>query len=123
MKLHYEIVGSGKAFVWLHGNLDSGDNFRHLASLIPGKHYLVDSRNHGKSPNSKDFSYQAYSDDIERFFVDSALKQATLVGYSKGGRDALSFVTKRPELVERLVILEAVPANYFTWNNEFNIKM
>ena len=116
MKIHYDTFGTGRTFVWLHGLLESNQIYVNMAKQIPGQHYLVDSRNHAKSPRSQDMSHEAHIEDIEEFFKQSRIEKATLISYSAGGRTSCGFVTKRPELVERLVVMEAVPVDYNRWN-------
>ena len=86
MKLHYDTFGTGRTFVWLHGLLESNKIYVNMAKQIPGKHYLVDARNHAKSPRSQDMTHEAHIEDIERFFKQAGIKKATLISYSAGGR-------------------------------------
>ena len=68
MKLNYKELGENKlqSLVILHGLYGSLDNWITLAKYF-AEHfhvYLVDQRNHGKSPHDDSFSYQVMADDL-----------------------------------------------------------
>ena len=59
MILHSQILGSGQAFVILHGFLGMSDNWKTLGSRWAEDGYevhLVDQRNHGRSFHHDEFS-------------------------------------------------------------------
>ncbi|MFQ3336806.1 MAG: esterase, partial [Flavobacteriales bacterium] len=59
MKLNFKKFGEGKPLIILHGLFGSLDNWQTLGKVLAEKYtvYLVDLRNHGKSPHSDTFSY------------------------------------------------------------------
>ena len=69
---------------YIHGFLGSVEDWSLLVEKLPGPSQFLSS-----------------PETIE--------KPVTLIGYSLGGRLALDFATRRPELVEKLVILSANP--------------
>lgn len=70
---------------------------------------LMDQRGHGSSTRRpEDLSRQAFVDDVVTVLEEQAAGQAcVLVGQSMGGHTALMTAAQRPDLVDRLVLLEA----------------
>ena len=109
MKLHTQILGEGEPIVILHGFLGMGDNWKSISKNLAKNEYevhLPDARNHGKSPHSKEFTYELMVQDLKTYFEDYQLKGITLVGHSMGGKTAMQFASKYPDLVKNLVIVD-----------------
>ncbi|MDH7445328.1 alpha/beta fold hydrolase [Aquimarina sp. 2201CG14-23] len=115
MKLHANVFGEGKPFVILHGFLGMGDNWKTLAKKISTYGYqmhLIDQRNHGRSPHSDTFSYELLSLDLVEYCNNNDLKEITLVGHSMGGKTAMFFASKYPEMLKKLIIADIGPKYY-----------
>ena len=115
MKLHANVIGEGKPFIILHGFLGMGDNWKTLAkkySELGHQVHLVDQRNHGRSPHSSDFSYEFMSADLFEYCTDHQLTNIVLLGHSMGGKTAMDFACKHPELVNKLLIADIAPKYY-----------
>ena len=115
MKLHSNIIGTGKPFIILHGFLGMGDNWKTLGKKFSESGYevhLLDQRNHGRSPHSDDFSYQFLSNDILEYCQTNNLKNIILLGHSMGGKTAMHFACEHPEYVNRLIIADIAPKYY-----------
>lgn len=113
--LHANIFGEGKPFVILHGFLGMGDNWKTIAKDFSSNGYqlfLVDQRNHGKSFHSDIFNYETLADDLFRFCEHHNLNEIVLLGHSMGGKTAMSFAVKYPELVSKLIIADIGPKYY-----------
>lgn len=109
MKLHFRKLGEGgRPLVILHGLFGSSDNWQTLARKFAEDFtvYLVDFRNHGHSPWSKEFSYRILADDVHELFVDESISDAILVGHSMGGKAAMLFAQLYPELLHGLVVVD-----------------
>jgi len=108
MKLNYKEYGEGKPLVILHGLFGSLDNWLSLAKTFAQTHrvFLVDARNHGKSPHSDSHSYAEMAEDVFEFFHDHQLKNATLIGHSMGGKTAMRFAADHANLLEKLIIVD-----------------
>src|SRR5215204_6260672 len=94
MKLFFREYGSGQPIVILHGLFGSSDNWLTQAKLLTDagyKVFTVDLRNHGQSPHDDEFDYQTMVNDLEVFFDDHGLSNATLIGHSMGGKAAMNF--------------------------------
>lgn len=117
MKLNFKQIGNeeGKPLVILHGLFGTLDNWITSAKLLADrgfKVYLLDQRNHGKSPHSDEFSYESMASDLLEFLDDQSFQQTVLIGHSMGGKTVMNFAVDNPERVERLVIVDIAPKYY-----------
>lgn len=114
MKLHFRSYGSGRPLIILHGLFGSLNNWHTLAGrLAEGRLVLsVDLRNHGDSPHSEEFSFQAMAEDLREFMDDRGLTRASLLGHSMGGKTAMEFALRYPSAVEGLVVIDIAPRAY-----------
>ena len=113
--LHSQILGKGKAFVILHGFLGMSDNWRTLGKQFSENGYevhLLDQRNHGRSFHSKDFSYDVMVADLNEYCRQHHLENIILLGHSMGGKTAMQFATKYPEMVSKLIVADISPKEY-----------
>lgn len=115
MKLHSNILGEGKPFLFLHGFLGMGDNWKTLGGQFAEAGYqvhLIDQRNHGKSPHSDDFDYQIMADDIVEYCKEHNLEDIILLGHSMGGKAAMLMAAQNSGLVQKLIIVDIAPKYY-----------
>lgn len=116
MKLHYKELGEEKqqVLIVLHGLFGSLDNWITLANYFADHFhvYLIDQRNHGKSPHSDDFSYQFMADDLLEFINDHKIENPIILGHSMGGKTAMLFATQHPELLKKLIVVDIAPKTY-----------
>ena len=105
VKLYFREYGQGDPIVILHGLFGSSDNWLTQAKLFSEKYRVltVDLRNHGLSPHDREFDYRTMVGDLEEFFTDHQLTNATLIGHSMGGMLATRFALMYPQTVEKLV--------------------
>lgn len=114
MDLNFRKIGNGQSLIILHGLFGSGDNWFTVAKLLEKyfEVYLIDQRNHGKSPHSEEFNYKILTDDVSEFFYKHSIQKAHLLGHSMGGKVAMSFAKKFPEMLYSLTIIDIAPKNY-----------
>lgn len=115
MKLAYREFGSGHPLVILHGLFGQSDNWNTLAKQFSseGFHvFTVDQRNHGLSPHSEDWSYEAMADDLMEFINDHRLSKPILLGHSMGGKTVLFFEHKYPGIAHKLIIADIAARSY-----------
>ncbi|WP_108802196.1 alpha/beta fold hydrolase [Aquimarina sp. Aq107] len=115
MKLHANVFGEGTPFLVLHGFLGMGDNWKTLAKKISEQGYqmhLIDQRNHGRSPHSDEFNYEILALDLLEYCKDHGLKDIVLLGHSMGGKTAMLFAAKYPDIVGKLIIADIGPKYY-----------
>ena len=111
MKLFYRKYGSGPPLIILHGLYGSSDNWVTIAKEL-GKTfavYLPDQRNHGQSPHHDNHDYNCMRDDLYNLASDLKLKKFFLAGHSMGGKTAISFAIKWPEMINGLLIADISP--------------
>lgn len=108
MKLDYTKYGQGDPILILHGLFGSSDNWATLGKKIASHYsvFLVDQRNHGRSPHSNEMDYDAMAGDIIDLMNDQSLKKAILLGHSMGGKTVMRFAQKFPEKVEKLIVAD-----------------
>lgn len=117
VKLHHADLGGtdNPPLIVLHGLLGSSRNWvttgRDLASAWHV--FVLDARNHGKSPHDPIMDYEAMVDDVAHWMSLQGLARATLMGHSMGGKVAMLLACRQPALVERLVVVDIAPKDYF----------
>jgi pimeloyl-ACP methyl ester carboxylesterase len=114
MQLHFRSYGSGEPLIILHGVFGSSDNWQTIGKEFSAgyKVYLVDQRNHGNSPHSNEFDYNVMADDILELMLSEGMDRAHLLGHSMGGKVAMTFATRYPERVNKLVVVDISPRYY-----------
>lgn len=115
MTLNYKQFGSGFPLIILHGLLGSLDNWQSIAKKIAEQGfsvYIIDQRNHGRSPHSKDFNYQLLADDLLSFMQQHNIAKAHLLGHSMGGKTVMQFALSHPQKVGKLIVVDIVPAAF-----------
>lgn len=117
MILHSNILGKGKPFIFLHGFLGMSDNWKTIGTKFSEKGYevhLMDQRNHGRSFHSDEFDYESMVKDLKSYIDEHQLKDIILLGHSMGGKTAMLFAVKFPELVSKLIVADISPRYYPT---------
>lgn len=84
--LYYETYGRGRPVIFIHGNGEDHHIFKEIISGLENsmKLFLVDSRGHGKSSHTTDFSYQKMAQDYAEFMEKLDLQDVVIVGFSDG---------------------------------------
>jgi pimeloyl-ACP methyl ester carboxylesterase len=113
--LHTTTVGDhGSPIVFLHGLFGQGKNWTQIAKALAAEHRstLVDLPHHGRSPWHEHFDFLEIADQVAGALA--AEEPVTLVGHSLGGKVAMVLALRRPELVERLCVVDVSPVGYRT---------
>ncbi|WP_077327674.1 2-succinyl-6-hydroxy-2,4-cyclohexadiene-1-carboxylate synthase [Virgibacillus siamensis] len=107
----YEIEGEGKPVVLLHGFTgDSGtwsrfvSEWKHEFKLL-----VIDLPGHGKTVSERSVTMEACCADLAGLFAELGLHQVHILGYSMGGRTALSFAMLHPEKVSSMTLESTSP--------------
>ena len=89
----------------------SSDNWVSIARNLIDYYtvYLPDQRNHGQSPHSNTHDYDSMRDDLYELILDLKLKKIFLAGHSMGGKTAIAFALKWPEMITGLLIADISP--------------
>lgn len=116
VELHVQQLGDGSKppLVILHGLFGSGDNWRTLALQWEEDYtvYLLDQRNHGRSPHDDRFDYPALAADLNRFLEERDLRGVRLIGHSMGGKTAMEWAAHHPERLLGMVVADMAPVAY-----------
>jgi pimeloyl-ACP methyl ester carboxylesterase len=116
-KLHHtDLGGHGKPpLVLLHGLLGSARNWQTAGRELAAHWHVfaLDARNHGRSPHLPDMDYAVLAEDVAHWMEAHHLHRAALMGHSMGGKTAMRLACRRPELVERLIVVDIAPKDYF----------
>ena len=110
-RLHVAVVGEGPTVVVLHGFTGSGTAMAPLTERLARSRRVVavDLVGHGRSPIPDDpaaYTVDAMAVDVAEVIGDAP---APVVGYSMGGRVALTLACRRPSVVTSLVLIGATP--------------
>jgi len=95
--------------------LGSSGNWHSLSKYVFSEAYrvlVVDLRNHGRSPHTDDFSYDAMVEDVEELMDSNDIGSAHLLGHSMGGKVAMHFALTHSERVDGLVVADIAPVDY-----------
>lgn len=105
--LHYQLEGTGEPLLLLHGNGEDHTIFEPLTKKLAEKFsvYAIDSRNHGQSSKTDDFSYQSMAEDIVAFIEKLDLKNVSLVGFSDGAIIAALIEINKPKTFNKIALL------------------
>lgn len=97
-----------------HGLFGMLDNWGTLGKKFSETNevHLIDLRNHGRSFHSDQMSYTDMSDDIVSYMKHYSIDKAILLGHSLGGKSVMECAIKRPDLVEKLIVVDMAPKAY-----------
>lgn len=120
MNLFFREEGDGFPVVIVHGLYGSSDNWLTVGKKLASQYrvYMIDQRNHGRSPNSTEHSYEMMKNDLAAFFDQQGIEKAILMGHSMGGKTAMLFAADYPERIEKLIVVDIAPKDYFLLNDE-----
>src|SRR5437868_9215071 len=107
LDMYYEIHGSGRPLVLLHGNLSTiGTSFgKVLPKLASTRRIIaVEQQGHGHTADiDRPFSIGQWAQDTTALLHHLLIEQADFFGYSSGGAVALEVARRSPALVRKLV--------------------
>ncbi|MBC8173947.1 MAG: alpha/beta fold hydrolase [Chitinophagales bacterium] len=120
MILHFKTSGAGQPLIILHGLLGMLDNWLSVAKELEKYFtvYLIDQRNHGRSPHTQEHSYALMAEDLSEFYVQQGLSTAHILGHSMGGKTAMQFALAYPEKVQRLTVADMGVRSYESGHDE-----
>lgn len=110
---HVEIEGKGEPLVFLHGFTGSSLSWQHLINVF--RHHqliFIDILGHGKTDHPSDparYKMEEVVWDIVEILNQLAIEKASIVGYSMGGRLALSLAALHRHRVQKLVLESSSP--------------
>jgi len=114
MKLNYKTFGEGEPLIILHGLLGTLDNWQTLGKRFAQQYsvYLVDQRNHGRSPHLPEMNYPVLAEDLKQFMESNWIYRSHIIGHSMGGKTAMQFALDYPDMLDKLVVVDIAPKGY-----------
>ncbi|NOX88865.1 MAG: alpha/beta fold hydrolase [Calditrichaeota bacterium] len=114
MRLFFRTVGKGQPLIILHGLFGMSDNWMSVGKQLSRyfRVFLLDLRNHGKSPHHPEFDYPVMVRDLVEFIREQNLKNVNLLGHSMGGKVSMLFALNHPESVNNLIVADIAPRAY-----------
>ncbi|RVU55113.1 alpha/beta fold hydrolase [Anaerosphaera multitolerans] len=109
-ELSYIEVGEGKPLVILHGWGANIESITPIVNAAPKgyKIYAYDAPGFGDSQEPSDtLSTEDYYRYLFEFLKVKNIKKATFIGHSFGGKTLTIFAAKHPEMVEKLILIDA----------------
>ena len=114
MELNFKTMGRGEPVIILHGLFGTLDNWQTIAKHL-SEHfsvYIVDQRNHGRSPHAAHMDYPALAEDLRHFMERHWMYKAHLIGHSMGGKTVMEFALEHPDMTDKLVVVDIAPKAY-----------
>jgi pimeloyl-ACP methyl ester carboxylesterase len=106
LRMYYEVHGSGKPLVLLHGAFGFATAYPALAR--DRQTIAVELQGHGHTADrDRPLSFEQMADDVAALLKELKIAQADVFGYSMGGTVGLALAIRHPELVRRLAITGA----------------
>ncbi|MEI3610549.1 2-succinyl-6-hydroxy-2,4-cyclohexadiene-1-carboxylate synthase [Pseudogracilibacillus sp. SO10305] len=107
----YRVEGTGDMLVLLHGFTGTIHTWDMLTETLREQFTVlrIDLPGHGKTTCSTGRTMEQFSNDLHALLEKLEVQKCTLLGYSLGGRTALSFAQFFPEKVQALLLESASP--------------
>lgn len=116
MNVHVKVwnPNAARTLILLHGFTGSTKTWEETVSNLPNSIRIVsvDLTGHGQSDapaNPERYSMREQIADLDRLFTELEVERFTLLGYSMGGRVALSYALAYPQRVEQLILESSSP--------------
>ena len=125
INLYYEIHGTGKPLIMLHGGFGTFDMFTAFSPALALDHQVigVDLYGHGRTAlTDRPIRFEHMADDIAGLIHHLELEKADLLGFSLGGAVALQTAIRHPERVNKLVVI-STPFKRTGWHPEMQTGM
>ena len=110
INLYYEIHGTGRPLVLLHGGLGASEMFGPALEQLAASHQViaVDLQGHGRTADvDRPIRIETMAEDIAALIDHLGIEQVDAVGYSLGGGVAFQLAVRHPGKVRKLVVVSA----------------
>jgi len=108
LNLYYEIHGSGRPLVLLHGGGSTIEsNFGRILPSLAKTHQVIaiESQSHGHTADiDRPTSFEQDADDVAALLAQLHIEKADFMGFSNGSTTALQIAIRYPQLVNKLVL-------------------
>lgn len=110
----YDDIGDGDPVIFVHGLGSSARDWERQLDVFSATHRMitVDLRGHGRSDKpGGPYSIEMFASDVAALIEHLHLAPASVVGISLGGMVAFQLAATRPELIDKIAIVNALPDN------------
>jgi pimeloyl-ACP methyl ester carboxylesterase len=107
LSMYYEIHGTGKPLVLLHGAYMTIDAMGEVVPELTKTRQViaVELQGHGRTADiDRPLSYEQMADDVAALVDHVGIEDADIFGYSMGGGVALQVAIRHPDIVRKLVV-------------------
>jgi len=132
INVYYEIHGAGEPLVLVHGGGSTiQTSFSRILPLLAQRHKViaVELQAHGHtSDRDAPESFEQDADDVIALCSYLAINKSSFVGFSNGGNTCMRIAMRKPELVNKLVLIssfykrEGMIAGFFEGMNYATIE-
>ena len=133
LNLYYEIHGSGRSLVLLHGGGSTIDStFARILPEFAKTHQViaVELQAHGHTKDiDRPLSFEQDADDVAELLKQLHIEKSDFMGFSNGGTTCLQIAIRHPELVNKLVLASAtykrngMPQGFFDGFKNASLEM
>jgi pimeloyl-ACP methyl ester carboxylesterase len=111
IKMYYEIHGSGKPLVLIHGGGSTIEtSFGRIIPLLAQsrKVVAVELQAHGRtSDRDTPISFEKDADDVAALLKNLNIDKADVLGFSNGGNTTMQLAIRNPDLVDKIIVASA----------------
>lgn len=112
IKMYYEIYGSGKPLVLIHGGGSSFlFDYKEIVSRLENQFQLIgiDLQNHGMTEHrDTPETFEQDAQDVAALLKEINIEKASFWGFSNGGSTVMQIAHLYPDMVEKLVVASAL---------------
>lgn len=107
----YRLVGQGEVIALFHGFTSTQNTWNKLVAELSEKYQVltIDLPGHGETRIKQGKTMRHFSDDFKALLDELKINKIHLLGYSMGGRTALSFAHYYPQMIQSLILESASP--------------
>ncbi len=110
--MHYVEAGEGPPVVLLHGFPETWYAWRRQIPVLASRFRLIvpDMRGYGETEKPYGgYDKRTMAQDIYELMRHCGIARAPIIGHDRGARVATRFAKDKPEVVERLVVMDNIP--------------
>jgi pimeloyl-ACP methyl ester carboxylesterase len=110
LEMYYEVHGSGRPLVLLHGAFGTAGAWGGVLPMLAKARQVivVELQGHGHTGDiDRPLSFGQMADDVTALLQELKITEADVFGYSMGGGVALALAMQHPDFVRKLAILGA----------------
>lgn len=95
----------------LHGLFDCTLSWKPIADQLSSTFsvHLLPLRNHRDAKRYPTMSFDEMADDVKQYADENGIEKFIFVGHSLGGKTAMQFALKYPQMIEKLVVVDISP--------------